>query len=472
MSFGQNPGTINWKTLSEAVRNKECVLVLGPNIATVEIDGAQVPLNQLLSDFISKKLLLLNPSVQLLSTTNLAYAAKEFEDNVFHLAKFNKEKAREMLGEVLKEFYNKYSFSDFPVYQKLARLPFYFVVNTNSDNFLMAAYDEENKFGTTCEYYHFLDPTHNNRVNIREEEISPEMPLVYNLFGNVDNPESMVLTDSDQLRFLDAILQLEHTASIPKSIAIQFTSSEARSFNKSFIFLGFDFNQWHLRLLMHIISRYQRQKATYALQNPRNLGELTAFFYERNFDMQFVDIPPLDFANAFEAALSQEVANNESTPKLKVFVMFDSADTSKKERLDAQLSPLRRGELIQSWDEHQIRAGEERAAEIDRNLSEADIILLLVTPNFFASDEIYENQLKKALKRHDEKQAVVIPVLMANCLWESSVLKSLATILPRNRKPLGGQENLDVELAGVVEQIEKICQKIFLRKSKPLVAPQ
>jgi hypothetical protein len=462
----QPPENINWKNLVQAVRDNECILVLGPHIATVENEGETMPLTQLLASHLAEELKKLNPGAQLINPKELAYVAKQLEDTFILHNPLERDYARQRLCEIVQVFYEKYDHTKFPVYQMLARLPFRFVINTSPDHFLSEAYDYENKFGAGSEYFHFRNPEHNSRVNILEENIRPETPLVYNLFGSVSDPESLVITEADQLAFLDNILQREQTATIPKSVAIQFTSQKDYNFPKTFLFLGFDFNQWHLRLLMHLISRFKKQKATYALQNPRSLTDLTAFFYQRNFEVQFVDVPPQDFAINFENQLRQQESGKETAPDLKVFLMFDENDAEAKEKLDSHLSVLKRSDLIDTWDEEHLLAGTERQAEIDRQLSEADLIILLVTPNFFASDEIYEKQLKKALERDERREAVVIPILMESCLWQSSVLGKLPTVQPRNRRPLDVQENEEAALAGVVEQIEKICQKFYKRKTK------
>ena len=109
-------------------------------------------------------------------------------------------------------------------------------------------------------------------------------------------------------------------------------------------------------------------------------------------------------------------------------------------------------------------AGAEKDAEISARLEAADIILLLVTANFFGSDDIFDRQLGTALRRHEAKQSVVIPLLMRSCSWEGTPLDTLTTILPRNRTALDKQDNPDTALSDTVEQLRGWCKKIFDRK--------
>jgi hypothetical protein len=266
---------------------------------------------------------------------------------------------------------------------------------------------------------------------------------------------------------LDTILQKENTAGIPDKIAIEFTSSQEKGLEKTLVFLGFDFNAWHMKLIMHLVNRYQKQKETYALQNPQSLSELTTFFYKRNFEVNFVDFSPEQFAlGLLEKLDTQNKTEAEDSPKLKAFLIFDEKDQAIKENLDSQLAPLKRNDFIETWDEEQIVAGFDRDEVIHSKLDQADIILLLVTPNFFSSDQIYEKQLQRALARQKAKEAVVIPILLKSCVWQSSIIGKLPTVLPRNRKALNEQNDEVAAMADTIKQLEGWCAKIYKRKNR------
>jgi hypothetical protein len=460
--------------LVRALQNRECILLLGPEAATRERDGKSVSLQTLLIEHLTAELKRRNPGAELVARPSLAYVAKMLEDAIFvqevsKKATYSRENARIELNNFIAAFYNQYSFADFPVYRQLAKMPFHFILETSPAPYLAQALDDENKFDAKCFYYHYANPTHNNAIKIGENEIRPDAPLVYQLFGSAEQPDSMIVTERDQLAFLDAVLQQENTAGIPNSVAIHFTSVKdkgaAQQFDKTFVILGFDFNEWHLRLIMHLIGRYQRQKETYALQNPKDIAELTVFFYKNNFDVGFVDAPAEQFLADFDRALRQPAAAAAPTSnKLNVFLMYAPEDESVKATLDAQLNPLKKTEFIETWDESQMLAGTEKDAEIASRLEAADIILLLVTANFFGSDDIFDRQLGAALKRHEAKQSVVIPLLMRSCSWEGTPLDQLTTILPRNRMALNQQDNPDTALSDTVEQLRGWCKKIFDRK--------
>ncbi|MFK8009372.1 MAG: SIR2 family protein [Saprospiraceae bacterium] len=457
---------IKWNNLVTAISNDECVLVLGPNIATIEREGQHISLQQLLAEHLAKELHRIQPNFLLLNSTNLAYVSKQLEDALLPECNFKEGRARAQLGELIEKFYSQYDISDFPVYEQLAKLPFRFIVNTCPDNFLLEALEDENKFDASNSFYHYKNPSHNNSIDSNKTEITTDAPLIFNLLGSVDDPDSMIITETDQLIFLDTVLQQENTAGIPNKIAIEFTSSREKDSEKNFIFLGFDFNQWHLRLILHLINRYQKQKETYVLQNPKDISDLTSFFYKRNFEIEFVDFLPEQFATTFLEKINTVQTAPKDTTRLNAFLMFDEKDEEIKNALDTHLSTLKGNEFIQTWDESKIAAGDERSNVVEEKLKQADIILILVTANLFNSDEIYEKQLKVALQCHEEKSAVMIPILMKSCMWQGSIIGNLSTILPRNRTPLDTQENENVALADIIQQLEGWCGKIYKRKKR------
>lgn len=450
---------VNWQNLLRAVQNRECILVLGPEVAAIEREGRRVSLPTLLAQHLATAVHARNPQAVLVNDTNPAYVAKALEDAIYKQEldrnlNYSRENARYALAGIITDFYNQYSYRDFPVYGQLAKMPFHFIVETTPAPYLAQSLRRGGKLNANCLYYHYANPTHNNSINIQDSDIQSYAPLVYHLFGSVEQPASMVVTERDQLAFLDAVLQKENTAGIPSSVAIHFTSGKEGEFNKTFVFLGFDFNQWHLRLILHLIGRYQRQKETYALQNLSDLGALTAFFYSNNFDVRFVDSPAERFLADFDAALQQPLAAAApKNPKLKVFLLYDPADEAEKNALDTQLNPLKRTEFIQTWDESQILPGADREQEITGRIAEADIILLLITADFF-SDDIYNKYLPAALRRHEADQCRVIPLLIKSVDWKGTPIGRLYTVLPRNSVALDKQPNPETAMSDTINQLK------------------
>jgi len=102
-----------------------------------------------------------------------------------------------------------------------------------------------------------------------------------------------------------------------------------------------------------------------------------------------------------------------------------------KRHLRSHLRELERMRPIEMWDEQNVDGGGEKGKEIERHLSEANIILLLLSPNFLASDEC-DIQMSMASERHKQAEATVIPILLRKCAWRSTPLLKELQPLPKN----------------------------------------
>jgi TIR domain len=121
---------------------------------------------------------------------------------------------------------------------------------------------------------------------------------------------------------------------------------------------------------------------------------------------------------------------------------------------------LRRQGLIETWHDRRIGAGTEWAGAIDRELEAADIILLLVSADFLASDYIYDIELKRAMERHEAGTARVIPVILRPCLWQRGDFAKLQA-LPRDGEPVTSSRwpSQDAALNNVAEGIARLVQR-------------
>ena len=76
------------------------------------------------------------------------------------------------------------------------------------------------------------------------------------------------------------------------------------------------------------------------------------------------------------------------------------------------LEPLKRLNLIETWSDRELDAGDEWVREISDNLESANIVLLLVSIDFINSEYCYDIELERALELHAEGSAVVVPVIL------------------------------------------------------------
>jgi TIR domain len=118
--------------------------------------------------------------------------------------------------------------------------------------------------------------------------------------------------------------------------------------------------------------------------------------------------------------------------------------------------------VISGWHKRLIKAGTERDDAIHSHLETSQIILLLVSSDFLDSDYCYDIEVRRAMQRHNNREARVIPILLRPVDWEYAPFGNL-TPLPRNGQAVTSWENrdeafLDISL-GIRNVISEVNQK-------------
>jgi hypothetical protein len=144
---------------------------------------------------------------------------------------------------------------------------------------------------------------------------------------------------------------------------------------------------------------------------------------------------------------------------VKVFYSYAHKDESLRDELAKHLSPLQRRGLLYAWRDRRIPHGSEWDPEIKQHLEAAQIILLLISPDFLASDYCHlETTL--ALERHATGQARVIPVYLRPAAWEDAAFAKLQG-LPRDARPVTEWDNPDQAFKDIAQAIRTVAQAIY-----------
>ena len=91
-------------------------------------------------------------------------------------------------------------------------------------------------------------------------------------------------------------------------------------------------------------------------------------------------------------------------------------------------------------------------------MNTADIILLLISADFLASDYCYSTELARALQRQEQGTARVIPVLLRPVDWRIAPLNHLQA-LPTNNRPITLWENRDEAFENVARGIRAVVDQ-------------
>lgn len=144
---------------------------------------------------------------------------------------------------------------------------------------------------------------------------------------------------------------------------------------------------------------------------------------------------------------------------LALFISYSHKDDDLRAKLDAHLSLLKRQNVFDVWHDRRIGAGREWAGEINDALERADVVMLLVSSDFLASDYCYDKEMVRALQRHDEGSARVVPVILRPCDWQSSQFGKLLA-LPRDGKPVVSHPDTDSALTEVAHALRALADQM------------
>ena len=154
-----------------------------------------------------------------------------------------------------------------------------------------------------------------------------------------------------------------------------------------------------------------------------------------------------------------------SLPNIEIFFSYSHQDKKLRNELEKFMSHLKRHPSIKSWHDGEIGAGMPWAQEIDTHLNKSNIILLLVSQDYIASEYCYDIELQRAIQRHEAGEARVIPIILSPAFWEITPIGRLQA-LPTEAKPITEWPNrnrnrawMDV-VRGIQRAIEQLASQI------------
>lgn len=138
-----------------------------------------------------------------------------------------------------------------------------------------------------------------------------------------------------------------------------------------------------------------------------------------------------------------------------MFFSYSHADEKLRDELAKHLRILERQGIIEAWHDRQIEAGDCWESEILNHLRAADVILLLVSADFLASNYCWNVEMTQALERHKSGTAKVIPVILRPCSWQAAPFGKLQA-LPKDGKPVVDWPSWDHGFLDVVSGITRV----------------
>lgn len=143
----------------------------------------------------------------------------------------------------------------------------------------------------------------------------------------------------------------------------------------------------------------------------------------------------------------------------RIFFSYSHDDEEQRNQLEKHLALSKRQGLIESWHDRRIVAGEAIDQAIDAELERADIILLLVSSSFIASDYCFSKEMARALERHERGEARIVPVIVRNCDWHSAPFGKLKAV-PKDGKPIASWAHPDDAYTDVAREVRSLVESL------------
>ena len=385
--------------LAELIRRGNCILLLGPGVAVHPTDLQPLPLTVLLARQLAKEVA---DQSDLVNQDNLAHVAQIFQ----------RKKDRMELELEVGDFYRPFAEQTTDFHRDMAALPFTLCINTTPDDFMCNAFVAAQK-KPVCDYYHFRRG-HGSRLVAR----SAQAPLVYSLYGSLSEAESLVLTENDLLEFLVNVVK--GSPELPPLIR-----DRCGDKNTSFLFVGFGFHNWYVRILLHVLNAQSHKNRSLALEDEVFFGHpeqpQTVVFYNREHLIEFKRFSWPQFAQQLrELYEASAVKRTQAASVLpadapKVFLSYASEDAEAVEQLGEKLQAAG----IDTWrDKQNLRAGDNwnrQLVHVIENL--VDYVVVVESPAMIDRVEgVFHEEISVALKRQsrfDEGINFVVPVTLS-----------------------------------------------------------
>lgn len=151
----------------------------------------------------------------------------------------------------------------------------------------------------------------------------------------------------------------------------------------------------------------------------------------------------------------------EAEGPIRVFYSYAHEDEELRNKLESHLKLLRRRGIIAGWHDREMTAGADWQGAVSEHLERANLILLLVSADFLASDYIYDVELTRALERQGAGEVRVIPILLRDVDWSDAPFAHLLA-LPRDARPVtsAAWHTVDDAFADVARGIRRVVEEM------------
>ncbi|MBB4080553.1 hypothetical protein GGR28_003187 [Lewinella aquimaris] len=220
---------LQWNSLLRTIEQERCVICVGPEFYTTPGDSRSQSAR--LSSYLREH----SAKIGIKVRENGWY---HLRDNGDHL----------VVHEAVNIFYDSERQAARERLSKLASIPGHLFLCLTPDRHLAAAFKEK---GYACEIGEYVRNEPDRNISVPDKH----RPLVYNLVGDLEQRNSLVLTYNDFFNYMESTFRGNSMSILLKDNIL---SAEC------FIFLGMPPDDWRMHMFMHILKQHENRKSKYA----------------------------------------------------------------------------------------------------------------------------------------------------------------------------------------------------------------
>lgn len=158
--------------------------------------------------------------------------------------------------------------------------------------------------------------------------------------------------------------------------------------------------------------------------------------------------------------------------KPSIFISYSHKDEDFKKKLVGQIYLLELFNQATVFDPQSIQPGQEWSDEIQKSIINADIVILLISPDFLSSEYIIRHELPAILKRHDEKGQILIPILTQPAPLNLIPELRKFQIWPKNGRALSelSSAEIDRQISDLYNRVDDLVKVISAKEENEVKA--
>ena len=176
-----------------------------------------------------------------------------------------------------------------------------------------------------------------------------------------------------------------------------------------------------------------------------------------NNDVTKLELKLKDIQNRRISILSE--LSSRPSSAVSVFVSYSHVDEILRKELGKHLRVIERRAIIESSHDRMIGAGSEWEGVIDAHLNDAQVVLLLISADFIDSKYCYDIEMKRALARHEDRQAFVIPIMLRAMSLKGTPFAKLQA-LPKDAKQVVTWADRDSAFVDITDGLRNAIQDL------------